>query len=376
MFILIVSSLVFVFGSIWQYSSFEIRRSLNFSLPLLLSFLFTAFYFNGDDWVNYYYPLHEKSINPYLIYEPFFVLYFLIIQNIFQNNFGYSMLFYYFLTFSIFTAVLLKLKLNPYIFFSFLIITIGNTLVLEQIRQLIASAFIIWSFYFFSKEKFKHAIFFLFLAIFSHVASVIMLVVYTIIFIRGKNKFVIVTLFIGAVFTALIYNLFYILSYFTWIGFISVKLISYVESFEVTSALGYFAILDFIFIFYFLVKYKENDPSKIKLMRIIFTGAVFQFVFNFFPVMLRFISFHYVFIAILLSLEFSKILSSLKIKREIYPIFLSVTFIVFAFSSYYRNPLHPIDFLNFNLSGWDILFGKYDFSAMADFKISTFSEAN
>lgn len=376
MFLICIGVFILLTGIIWQCSGVGIRQILNWMLPVFLSVAFISFYFNGEDWVNYYYPLHEFSVDPYSVYEPLFVAFFLGLQAIFGDNFGYAVFGFYLITFFSLVAVVKRMELNPYFFFVFFILTIGNTFILEQIRQLMAGVFVIWSFYWLLKEGPIRASVFMIAAILSHFASVIMILVFGLILLREKHVFVFSTVALGFIFIVLIFNMSNVLPYFDWLGFAFGKINSYLDAQQNSFSLGYFAILDFLFILYFLFTYEATEPLKKYLMRIAFTGALFQFSFNFFPVMLRFVSFHYVFIALLLAMELPKIASRVKLFHHVAPVGLSITFMLFAFSSYYRNPLHPVEFFNLDLSGIEILFGEYDINAIAADKLVTLKEKN
>lgn len=376
MFLILVSGFALLVGVLWQYGNLNVRRILNWVLPVYLSFVFISFYFNGEDWINYYFPLHEKSIDPYLMYEPLFVWSFISLQAIVGSGFGCAVLVFYYLAFSSFVAVVKKAQLNPYFFFAFFILTIGNTFILEQIRQLMAAVFVVWAFFWLVEGRLKWALIFMVAAMLSHFAAVVMALVFWLVFLPSKRKFVAATVALGVIFTLLIFNVTKILPYFDWLGFAFAKLSSYVDNAQDGFALGYFSILDFLFIFYFLFLYDEKDKLVMYLMRIAFTGAVFQFVFNFFPVMLRFISFHYVFIAILLAIEFPKMIGKIKIMRIILPVGLGLMFVLFSFSSYYRNPLHPVAFFNLDFSGLRIFFSDHDIYAIAREKFMVIEEGN
>ena len=376
MFLILVGCSVLSTGVIWQCSGGRIRQLLNWMLPVFLSIAFISFYFNGEDWVNYYYALHEFSIDPYLIYEPLFVAFFLSLQAIFNDNFGYAVSGFYLIIFLSIVAVVKRMELNPHFFFVFFILAIGNTFILEQIRQLMAGVFILWSFYWLLKRSLVRASIFMIAAVLSHSASVIMILVFGLILLREKIVFIFSTVALGFIFVMLIFNMSNVLPYFDWLGFAFGKINSYLDAQENFYSLGYFAILDFLFILYFLFTYEAKEPLKKYLMRIAFTGALFQFSFNFFPVMLRFVSFHYVFIALLLAMELPKIASPVKFFHHIAPVGLSITFMLFAFSSYYRNPLHPVEIFNFDISGVKVLFGDYDINAIAADKFMAFEEKN
>lgn len=376
MFLILVSSFVLLGGIFWHCGNSGIKVVLNWLLPCVLSLAFISFYFNGEDWVNYYFPLHENSVDPYSIYEPLFVASFLALQYGFNANFGYAVFAFYLLIFLSYVVAMKKFTLNPFFFFVFLILTIGNTFILEQIRQLMAGLFVVWSFFWLVKGRLWWASVFMLTAVMSHFASLVMVLVFGLILLPTKRQFSIATVALGCVFIVLIFYIDKILPYFDWMGFTFDKVSSYADALENGFALGYFAILDFLFILYYFFSKETDDKLKNNLLKIAFTGAVFQFSFNFFPVMLRFVSFHYIFIAMLLALGVSKISISKGYLPRIAPFGLSLIFIIFAFSSYYRNTLHPVGFFNLDISGSDIFFGDFDIDFIAHEKLAKFQVEN
>lgn len=324
-------------------------RVISFSVSLLLPFLFLNVYFNGEDWVNY----HDFFQSAKAWYPPEVTFYFtlFLLKIISFSDFKFAIFIFYLLSFlSIYNlffnskhVLFYCVKRYYLLFISLVVVSLGPTLLLEQLRQFMALIFFLYAISSFSSGRKFSAFVFLLLSVTSHVSAIILFLFSLLsFFTAGKLKylFCVLLLCILICIFILILNGHVFSSFF--LAFIQEKISRYLT--VSTPAIGLTHLLYFPYVVYFLLIYKEKNRSIYTnfFNRLAFSGALIYLLSCLFGFLTRFSSYYIVVYSLCVAFELVGHQRSIK---NLGLILLSCI-IFFNGASYYSNPIAPIKFFN------------------------------
>lgn len=365
MFSIILCIPCFLLIPIWSRLN---RRNRDFSLFLLnvfLTLMITSFYLNGEDWANYYINLFTSEGATW--FEPGFYLLLLTLKAITFGNFGLTILLYFSLCFLILTKALKSIDdVNVPVFYVFLFLCFGNTLVLEQLRQFMAAIIAIYALISLQNGNTKNAFLFIILAVCFHISALILIVSYFIALRRSSTLFistsVALMLGISLLFTAT--ELFTPLLQF--FPSVLLKLTQYQEITAIGFHLGPSFIISMMFLIFLLlngnlISVKTNNPDWF-LFRQMFFGVLIFLLGLYIPFASRF-SVYFILYVFIFSSKKKSFYSFSRVMRKntaIYSLVL-VMFILSNLFSYYRNELSPISFLQVNTNLFEFLINDINY---------------
>lgn len=327
------------------------RRDRDLSLFLLnifFAFMITSFYLNGEDWASYYTNLFTDGGTTW--FEPGFYISIILIKTISLGNFGLTILLYFLLCFFLLSKALKSLEAtNIPVFYVFLLLCFGNTLVLEQLRQFMAAIIAIFALIAFQKGKKRNAFLLIFLAVSFHISALILFVSF---FIgsKGSSKFFVYTSTTLMIFISIFFitpELFTPLLQF--FPAILLKLTQYREITAIGFHLGPSFLISMMFlVFLFFNSHlfsKNRNNDEWFLFRQMFFGVLIFMVGLYIPFAGRF-SVYFILYVFIFSSKKSSFYSFSRIILKTTAIY-SIVLMMFIFSnllSYYKNELSPISF--------------------------------
>jgi hypothetical protein len=248
---------------------------------------------------------------------------------------------------------------------SFITFSLGATLILEQLRQLLALIMFMYSMSYFLSNKKNRAYGYMILSITSHL-SVAVLFFCLLISTRkmSKLKFVLSTFLMC--FTVLMLCLspeFFLLFKIDAFIFLYEKLSKYLS----VSTAG-FGILHFLSLLYiFIYMFTASDRYVFNFFefvceRLVFSGASLYLMSSFLPFLNRFSSYFVVLYALLIIMK----LQSAKVYRLGVRIVVLLVICLSTGVGYYRNPIAPLSFINLRWYLVDILVGDFDLNKKFD----------
>lgn len=335
------------------------NRNVSLLLSLLMPFILLNVYFQGEDWVNYIDYFYSKNItsSPEFIFNSVFFL----LNYFFYGNYTYSLLALYIIVFcSLYNLFHNKkhiffINIQKYylLFISLLVLSLGPTLLLEQLRQLVALVFILYAI----SEKFNgkkiNFIIFIILSFFSHISSVVIfpLIILSDLNISKRRFIFYMIFFLCAIYLAIVGPV-AILSNIPVLGFVYSKIERYLSVSIV--GIGIKHLVYFIFVLYYSLIYRESKQSKnvVFFARMSFAGAGIYLLSSLLPFTNRFSSYFVVMYIILFLVETS---SCAWPRMKV--ISLILTLIILSTGvSYYRNPISPLPFTMLDNQLFDALY--------------------
>lgn len=357
MFILFLILPLLPLALIWHRVKNSSQNVLSLMLTITFSLLFTAYYLNGMDWSIYFLKFVDES-DPYSSFELGFVIFFKSLLFISNNNYGITILIYYLICFGFLKITLKRFAVNEPLFWVALFLLFGYTLILEQLRQLLACIIVFYAILNFDEKKNKvQLIVILLLAATFHTSALIMIPAVFLALYRNVSLFIMITLtsIIGII--AILFIGYSVILQFSQLSFVFAKIAYYMYENPISLVFGWLNIIDLLFILFYLY-YRhaiERNLNVSFLTRLIFIGAtihLFSGAINF----LSRVSFYFYFLAIYL---FCFSLSNNKkryfVIKNYNTLILSLFFcsmLLLSFGSYFRNTSAPIAFdnLTFRLS--------------------------
>ncbi|QUG51755.1 EpsG family protein [Enterobacter cloacae] len=346
---------------------------LSWQLPFLKKIIFTLMifilmffmidgYFNGIDWVNYYYGfITYTDVMDYLSsYEPLFGSEIFILKYLF-TDFYLSIAMYYFILSVLLYFAIIKLRglfdFNICLFVFLLIVINGIDLFNDQIRQAMAFAISIFAFLKLLKNEKTRFIIIAFLAVCFHFSAIVVLLFYplvtknkkSVIFFGGCAAFCIVILSLS---NELFSN---VISLFGAPGaVISAKIKVYFSKFEPT--FGLLAIVNLLIIFRYFVATKYETEIERILWNGSFIASLLHLSFYFFPILHRLNPYFNLFYCLLSAYYLRSLIRLLTINRIVN--YLSILLIIASVNiSYFNDPARPENYRGYTL---DYLLGYYD----------------
>ncbi|MGG5216347.1 MULTISPECIES: EpsG family protein [Rahnella] len=356
MFILMLCCPLLFLSLIWHKLTLNSRSIMRVIFLFSFSIYFTSFYLNGADWSVYFLKFLGDD-NPYLSFEAGFVIYFKLLLLISFGQFGTAIFLFYLITFGMLISIVKKYKVNDALFFLSVFMIFGYTLILEQLRQFMACVIILYAFLKYREgNPLKTTLFWIILASFFHISSLIVLPTLFFLSIRSISLFVIFVISSVTAFVVLLFAGYALIDLLGNYSFAFRKVSFYLQQTPISLTFGWLNILDFIFVsFYSLYRKNIDNNSHIAYYaRIVFIGAVIH-MFSGSVTFLARLGFFYYFIAACLfslspNIHEKRLLAIRSYRSLMICVYFSIV-LVFNFVSYFRNPVSPVGFynLNFNL---------------------------
>ncbi|EJF32308.1 polymerase [Enterobacter sp. Ap-916] len=379
MFVLLLSTPMLLLSLIWEKFNYRSKAMLSVLCCIMFSLLFSAYYLNGVDWSIYYLKILYEN-NPYISFEPGFVLSFKAMLFIFNNNFGLVILVWYFICFGLLSRVLAAYQVNKPLFWCCLLLLFGYNLILEQLRQFLACIIVFYAVLNYNEDhNFRKFIMLSILGSLFHVSSLIIIPAVMLASIREHGKFMISTLFFIGGAVAFMFLGTAIINELSGFNLIFRKISIYMEMHPISLTIGWLNIIDLVFIvIYFCYRKTIDRHENIRLLtRLVFLGAVVHFFSGSITFLAR-VSFIFFFLAIYVFCIISPTSHRRMFAIRTYnTLFLSIfVFFMLAInlSSYFRNAQAPINFTTMDLR-FISLFDKGYVESLAHEKFSKTLEA-
>lgn len=267
-------------------------KVMSFALTAMFTVFFTIYYFNGVDWLNYYYVFDYFKGAFDIRYDLLFNIYLYIAAN-FIGVFQLVIFIFYFFSF----FLLYKLTKNSCIvingpaFITCVVFLGGMALVLDQIRQFVAICISFFAFNHLLQGNTKKFYKFILFAALFHYSALFVLLFRMLINLKKKRIIiaglvvVVSFVFLGGV---IIFNLGFV-SNIPVIGLeLYRKVAIYVRELDTFKAeIGFGVCADILIIFYYLLR-RERYNQLDKLWALAFMSACFHIAFYFMPAFSRF----------------------------------------------------------------------------------------
>jgi len=364
MFLLMLSIPLLLLSLIWHKFNYNSKVLLNFLIISIISFFYTSYYLNGEDWSVYYLKFKNDS-ELYTSFEFGFVLFFKSLLLLGGNNFGVAIFIFFIICFCFLIYILWVYEANIPLFIALLILVFGNNLILEQLRQLIATIILFYGILKYNKNgSLKKFIFWVFIASSMHISSLIILPAVILSRIKRNRSFTLITLFSVSVLFLLLIAASAFFGSIAHLNFAFDKIYYYLQKNSISFSLGWLNVLDVVFIALYLIYRKQIDVlTEIKfLTRLVFIGLVIHLFSGSLNFLSR-VTFVFYFIGIYLFCQMPNHSSERYLNIKSYStLIFSVLFMVlvsFNYISYFRNVQSPVRFDNVNISINDILKMEY-----------------
>lgn len=353
MFILLQFVPLLFLSLLWPSFTTNLKTIIVFFLVLSLGMTYTAFYINGEDWVNYYVNFFTHDGTSW--FEPGFYLFYSCLSFLSYNNFGVATLIFFLLAFFILTKYAAENSdCNLPLFLLLLIVCFGNTLILEQLRQFISAIFALGALILRLNLKRKKSTIFLLLAISFHASAIIVACAFILASIKSSKLFIAVSISIASFLLLLLTNDSLINIGVQILPIIFLKIKTYREITDLSFHIGPSLLFSIIYIFYQFTRLKKlhysNEYSVVFFNRQLFFGGLVFLVGIFIPFMSRMSVFFIIFLFydVAINNYFKHFLIN---KNAVLKFILVFMFSFFSMASYFKNDIAPVSFnnLNFNL---------------------------
>lgn len=345
----------------WSRFSLKNRTAIIAALNVFLAFSLTAFYLNGDDWANYYYNFFSEGTAGG--FELGFYFLFNFIRIISLNNFGFTILIFYLFVFYLTSHAIKRIKgANVPLFYMFSLISLGNTLYFEQLRQLAAVSVVLLSLSYLLEGKQKISLVLIAIASSFHISAIIIIPAYMLLKFKS-TKLYLHSVLVGGILVIISFKtLIYFLSFFSMSSFVLKKIEVYSEITSSNIYIGPVGLLSIIIVAIFFTKTKSIFEGQGKedgfLLRFIFFGCTLNIVSIFIPFISRLNIYFVEMLFVFCARAFFKDRSILIIYKHNVPLLFFVILLVSSsFISYYKNPLAPFNIWQFNTDLVNILTG-------------------
>lgn len=353
MFILLQFVPLLFLSLLWSSFTTNLKAIIAFVLALSLGATYTAFYLNGEDWVNYYVNFFTHDGTAW--FEPGFYLFYSCLSLISFDNFGVATLLFFMLAFFMLTKYVVENKdCNLPFFLLLLIVCFGNTLILEQLRQFFSAICALCALIFRLNLKRKQSNIFLLVAMSFHASAIIVACAFLLASIKSSKLFIIISVSTTSFLLLLLTNDFLINIGVQILPVIFLKIKTYRE---ITNLSLHFGPSLLFSIFYILhqftrlkkLNYSNGYPAAFFNRQLFFGGLVFL-IGIFIPFMSRMSSFFIIFLFydVAINNYFRHFMIN---KKTVLKFILVLIFSFFNMASYFKNDIAPVSFnnLNFNL---------------------------
>lgn len=267
-------------------------KVMSLALTAMFSVFFTIYYFNGVDWLNYYYVFDYFKEEFDIRYDLLFNTYLYLAAN-FIGVFQIAIFVFYFFSFFLLYKLTKNccIVLNGPAFIICVVLLGGMALVLDQIRQFVAICISFFAFNHLLQGDLKKFYKYILVAALFHYSALFVLIFRLL--INLKKRSIIITgftvvisfVFLGGV---LIFNL-GLVSNIPVIGLeLYRKVAIYLRELDTFKAeIGFGVFADIIIICYYLLR-RERSNQLDKLWALAFMSACFHIAFYFMPAFSRF----------------------------------------------------------------------------------------
>lgn len=353
MFILLQFVPLLFLSLLWSSFTANLKTIIAFILALSLGVTYTAFYLNGEDWVNYYVNFFTHDGTAW--FEPGFYLFYSCLSLLSYGNFGVATLLFFLLAFFILTKYLVENRdCNLPFFLLLLIVCFGNTLLLEQLRQFFSAIFALCALIFRLNLKRKQSNIFLLLAISFHASAIIVACAFILASIKSSKLFIIISISMTFFLLLLLTNDSLVNIGVQILPAIFLKIKTYREITDLSFHVGPSLLFSIIYILYQFTRFKKlhysNEYSVVFFNRQLFFGGLVFLVGIFIPFMSRMSSFFIIFLFydVAINNYFKHFMIN---KKAVLKFIFVLMFSFFSMASYFKNDIAPVSFnnLNFNL---------------------------
>ncbi|MEQ0828325.1 MULTISPECIES: EpsG family protein [Enterobacter] len=348
MFILLQCMPLLFLSLLWPNFKDSLKKIVAYSLVFLLGVAYTAFYLNGEDWVNYYVNFFTREGTAW--FEPGFYLLYSCLSFLSHYNFGVTTLLFFLLSFAILTKFVLDNKdCNLPFFLLLLIICFGNTLILEQLRQFASAILALCALITRLNLNRKKSNFYLLLAISFHASAVIVACAFFLASIKNSKIFIFISLSIASFLLLLLTSDSLVNIGVQLLPAIFIKIKVYREITDLSLHVGPSLIFSIVYLLYQLknigkLKY-TGDYSVVFLKRQLFFGGLIFLVGIFIPFMSRMSTFFIIFL--FYDVAINNYFKYFQIGRRVVLKFVLVLFYsFFSLASYFKNDIAPVSFDN------------------------------
>lgn len=362
---IIIQCLPFLFFSLlWFSFAKTVKDTILILSAIILSIVYTSFYLNGEDWVNYYVNFYTNNGSGW--FEPGFLLFYSLLRLVAFDNFGMATLFFYTIAFSCLILVAnSNNKCNVPAFLFFMLFFFGNTLILEQLRQFISVIIIFCALQCKMQGKSLKAYIYVVISITFHASAVIALLSFALADIKSKKIFILSTLILSVGLTFTFVNDTVISLGVQLIPAIFSKIQVYNQFTDVSFYIGPSMLLAITLLGYYLLSsyklsYSYASESTF-LQRQIFFGAAIFFIGAYIPFMSRLTSYYIIFLFYDIACNHTPRYFKLYTKDVIMLVFLFL-FTSSNLFSYYKNDIAPVKFEQFTFNFTPFVLGDIDYN--------------
>ncbi|GAL57502.1 hypothetical protein EV102420_07_03240 [Pseudescherichia vulneris NBRC 102420] len=353
MFILLQFVPLLFLSFLWPSFTTNLKRIIAFALVISLGITYTAFYLNGEDWVNYYVNFFRDDGTSW--FEPGFYLFYSCLSFLSYDNFGLATLIFFLLAFFILTKYIVENRnCNLPFFLLLLIVCFGNTLILEQLRQFFSAIFSLCALIFRLNLKRKKSTIFLLLAISFHASAIIVACAFILAGIKNSKLFIVISISITSFLLLLLTNNFLVNVGMQIIPVIFLKIKTYREITDLSFHIGPSFLFSIFYILYQFTRLKKlhysNEYSVVFFNRQLFFGGLVFLVGIFIPFMSRMATFFIIFL--FYDVAINNYFKHFMINRNaVFKFSMVFMFSFISMASYFKNDIAPVSFnnMNFNL---------------------------
>lgn len=267
-------------------------RVMSLALALMFSVITTLYYFNGVDWLNYYFVFDYFRSSFDIRYDLLFNAYLYVMANIVEQFQIAIAIFYFFCFYLLYRVVRSSfITLNGPAFITCIVLLGGLSLILDQIRQFAAVTISFFACNSLMKNNKKGFYKYVFLAVLFHYSAVFLLL-FQFFYKLRKSQALVVGSVIIALFVFLGGVVLFNLSMVANIPFVGVELYRkaalYTRDLDSFKAeIGFGALADVLIIGYYMLRRNASDHLD-KLWSLAFICACFHIGFYFLPAFSRF----------------------------------------------------------------------------------------
>lgn len=267
-------------------------KVMSFAIMIIFSVFFTTYYFNGVDWLNYYYVFDFFKSEFDIRYDLLFNLYLYLAANMLDVFQLAVFVFYIFSFYLLYRLTKVNVvALNGPAFISCVVFLGGMSLVLDQIRQFVAICVAFYAFNYLIQNNIKKFYRYVVIAALLHY-SVLFILVFRLLINLGKKKIILSGFIVIALFVFLGGFIIFNLGFVSSIPLIGPELyrkvaiyVRELDSFKVE--IGFGVLADILIVGYYLFR-RERGNELDKLWALAFMSACFHVAFYFMPAFSRF----------------------------------------------------------------------------------------
>ncbi|MEB7543266.1 EpsG family protein [Enterobacter huaxiensis] len=267
-------------------------KVMSFALTIMFSVFFTVYYFNGVDWLNYYYVFDFFKSEFDIRYDLLFNIYLYLAANVLDVFQLAVFIFYVFSFYLLYRLTKVSVvTLNGPAFITCVVFLGGMALVLDQIRQFVAICVAFFAFNYLLNNNIKKFYRYVIIAALLHY-SVLFIVIFRLLINLSKKKIILSGFIVIALFVFLGGFIIFNLGFVSNIPLIGPELyrkvaiyVRELDSYKVE--IGFGVLADILIVGYYLFR-RERGNELDKLWALAFMSACFHVAFYFMPAFSRF----------------------------------------------------------------------------------------